>query len=243
MKQFGVNVKTELKNPFSDNSIRALDTQVTEEYIIPPGLSYGAQEFHIPGDFSTGALLLSAAILSKGNITLNGLNFEMPQGDMEIIEFIRKMGGQVMIDRLRGSVTIDGNTKLQGGIFDLKKTPDLLPVLAILSLVASGETRIEGVLHARFKETDRVANIASQLKRFGADVTEKEDSITIKPPQRIKSTSIESFNDHRLFMAFTIAGLATEGSIIEGAESVDVSYPGFMNDLKSLGADIQFLKT
>ncbi|HSA75164.1 MAG TPA: 3-phosphoshikimate 1-carboxyvinyltransferase [Candidatus Nitrosocosmicus sp.] len=243
MKHFGVNVQTEIKDSFSENPMPGQDKKVTEEYIIPPNLSYSAKEFDVPGDFSTGALLMSAAILSKGNITIGGLNFEMPQGDMAIIDFIRKMGGHIMIDKLRGSMKIDGNSKLQGGYFNLKKTPDLLPVLAVLSLVAKGETQIEGILHARFKETDRVANISSQLKRFGADVIEKEDSITIKPPQQIKSTTIESFNDHRLFMAFTIAGLATENSTIEGAESVDVSYPHFTNDLKSLGANIQLLMT
>ncbi|MDQ2684825.1 MAG: 3-phosphoshikimate 1-carboxyvinyltransferase, partial [Thermoproteota archaeon] len=129
-----------------------------------------------------------------------------------------------------------------GGVFDLKKTPDLLPVLAVLSLVAKGTTRIEGILHARFKETDRVANIASQLTKMGALITEKNDSITIQPPTQIKNTAVESFKDHRLFMAFTIAGLATDKSIVYGAESVDVSYPHFVKDLKALGANIEVLE-
>jgi 3-phosphoshikimate 1-carboxyvinyltransferase len=242
MKYFGVNVQTEIKDSFLENPMPGQDNRVTEEYIIPPNLSYKSREFDVPGDFSTCALLMSAAILSRGNVTIGGLNFEMPQGDVAIIDLIKNMGGDLMIDKLKGTVKIDGNSKLQGGYFNLKRTPDLLPVLAVLALAAKGETQIEGILHARFKETDRVSNIASQLKRFGADVIEKEDSITIKPPQKIKSATIESFNDHRLFMAFTIAGLATENSTIEGAGSVDVSYPNFINDLKNLRADIRLLK-
>ncbi|WP_148686691.1 3-phosphoshikimate 1-carboxyvinyltransferase [Candidatus Nitrosocosmicus hydrocola] len=251
MKYFGVDIQHERKDlgpvNSSQTSFGNLDhdfgTQITEEYFIPPNLAYGARDFVVPGDFSTAALLMSAAFLSRGEMTINGLNFVMPQGDMTIIDIIRKMGGTIHVNMLTGSVKVDGNSKLEGGVFDLTKTPDLLPVLAVLSLVAKGETQINGISHARFKETDRVANIATQLSRFGASINEKKDSITIRPPAKINSTTIESFNDHRLFMAFVIAGLATENSIIEGAESVDVSYPHFINDLKGLGADIEFLKT
>lgn len=251
MKYYGVNIFNERKDLDSVNSNQTrfgnLDHDygnlITEEYFIPPNLAYRAKDFVVPGDFSTAALLMSAAFLSRGEITINGLNFEMPQGDMSIIDIIRQMGGQIHIDRLAGSVKVNGNSNLQGGAFDLTKTPDLLPVLAVLSLVARGETQINGILHARYKETDRVANIATQLSKFGASVIEKKDCITIKPPPKINSTTIESFNDHRLFMAFAIAGLAAENSVIEGAESVDVSYPHFVNDLKSLGANIEFLKT
>lgn len=251
MKYFGVDIHNEIKHSYSENLTQTgfentsseIFNLVTEEYMIPPNLGYMAKDFDVPGDFSTAALLMSAAILSGGDLTIKGLNFEMPQGDMGIIDIIKKMGGKIILDRTRGRVHVDGNSRLEGGLFNLRKTPDLLPVLAILSLVAKGETQIEGILHARFKETDRVANIASQLKRFGASITENEDSIIIKPPRQIQSTSIESFNDHRLFMAFTIAGLATEKSFIEGVESVDVSYPHFVDDLKALGANIRLLKT
>ncbi|VFJ12441.1 3-phosphoshikimate 1-carboxyvinyltransferase [Candidatus Nitrosocosmicus franklandus] len=251
MKYFGVDIINEINYSISENFAEAITEMespkianvVTEEYIVPPNLVYKAKDFDVPGDFSTASLLMAAAILTKGNLTIKGLNFDMPQGDMAIIDILRKMGCQVTIDRLRGSLNVEGNSKLQGGIFDLRKTPDLLPVLAILSLVAKGETHIHGISHARYKETDRVANIASQLRRFGAYIVEKEDSIIIKPPQQIRGASIESFKDHRLFMAFTIAGLATENSSVDGAESVDVSYPQFVSDLKRVGADIQTVGT
>ena len=98
--------------------------------------------------------------------------------------------------------------------------------------------KLRGISHARYKETDRVANIASQLVKFGAEIKENFDSISIIPPNKINNASINSFDDHRLFMAFFIAALATEESIIEGADSVDVSYPGFIGDMKKLGAKI-----
>ena len=252
MRYFGVNIQNDVNDSIDEiseqsnltesKSNTSIDNIVTESYAIPPNLSYKPREFSVPGDFSTAALLISAAFLSRGQLTIKGLNFDMPQGDMEIIDIVKSMGGHVSTDRIKGTATVDGNSSLSGGVFDLRKTPDLLPVLAILSLVAKGTTRIEGILHARFKETDRVANIASQLTKMGALITEKNDSITIQPPTQIKNTAVESFKDHRLFMAFTIAGLATDKSIVDGAESVDVSYPHFVKDLKALGANIEVLE-
>ena len=163
---------------------------------------------------------------------IKNLDFTMPQGDMEIINIIKEMGGRIEVDRNKGVVKIDGSTKLDGGDFNLVGTPDLLPVVAILSLKAKNKTTITGVSHARYKETDRVSNISSQLTKFGAQIKEDNDSITVRPPDKLRNASINSFDDHRLFMAFTIASLSTEHSIIDGADSVDVSFPNFISELK-----------
>jgi 3-phosphoshikimate 1-carboxyvinyltransferase len=183
-------------------------------------------------------LLLSTAILTDGELTIDNLDFSLPQGDSDIINILKKMGADIIEDKNDGTVKITGTKMLDGGQFDLKDTPDLLPVVSILSLKSKKSVKITGISHARYKETDRVANIATQLVKFGAEVKEDFDSITIYPPKTIKSSSINSFDDHRLFMAFSIAALATEESTIYGAESVDVSYPHFVTDLKKLGAKI-----
>jgi 3-phosphoshikimate 1-carboxyvinyltransferase len=90
------------------------------------------------------------------------------------------------------------------------------------------------------KETDRVANIASQIKKFGARVNEEKDKLMITAPQSLQNSTIQAFKDHRLFMAFAIASLLTEKSVVEGAEHVDVSYPNFLSDLMKLGARIGY---
>jgi len=172
---------------------------------------------------------------------IKNLDFTMPQGDMEIINIIKEMGGTIDVDRNKGLAKIDGSTKLDGGDFNLVGTPDLLPVVAILSLKAKNKTTITGVSHARFKETDRVSNISSQLSKFGAQIKEDNDSITIHPPDKLKNAAINSFDDHRLFMAFTIACLSTEHSIIDSADSVDVSFPSFISELKGIGAQIEYV--
>lgn len=202
--------------------------------------TYRSTEFHVPADFSTAALLLAAGVLAGGSITLKGLNFSLPQADSKILDYLRDMGAEIRVDKKRGEVEVKGSKIIEGGSFDLTDTPDLLPVLSILALKARSPVKITGITHARLKETDRVANIASQIKKFGATVVEEEDQLLIVAPRVPQNSTIQTFDDHRLFMAFTIASLLTEKSEVEGVESIDVSYPNFLLDLIQLGAKICF---
>ncbi|HKU83045.1 MAG TPA: 3-phosphoshikimate 1-carboxyvinyltransferase [Candidatus Nitrosocosmicus sp.] len=250
MKKFGIRLEnsahgdviSDLEDRPDESKELRMDQKISEEYRLPCTSEYKPQTFQVPGDFSTAALLLSAAILSEGVLVIKNLDFTMPQGDMEIIKIIKKMGGKMDVDEGNGIVKVDGSIKLDGGDFNLLNTPDLLPVVAILSLKAKEKTTITGVSHARYKETDRVSIISSQLAKFGAQIKEDTDSLTIYPPDKLKNAVINSFDDHRLFMAFTIAGLSTEHSIIDSADSVDVSYPNFIRELKGTGAKIEQLE-
>jgi 3-phosphoshikimate 1-carboxyvinyltransferase len=197
---------------------------------------YSPSRFDVPSDFSTAALILSAGALAGDRLKVKGLNFNLPQGDSQIIEIMGKMGCAVKTDRIKGEVVVQGTEALEGGEFDLSDTPDLLPVVSILALKARSPVKVTGVAHARVKETDRLANIAGELQKLGAHVDEFHDGLTISAPKRLKNASLEAYNDHRLFMAFTIAAMLTERSIVAGAESVDVSYPDFVSDMKKLGA-------
>lgn len=197
---------------------------------------YSPSKFDVPSDFSTAALILSAGALAGEKLRVKGLNFNLPQGDSQIIGIMEQMGCRVKADRIKGEVAVEGAESLEGGEFNLADTPDLLPVVSILSLKARSPVKITGVAHARVKETDRVANIAHELVKLGAKVDEFHDGLTIAAPRKLRNASLEAYNDHRLFMAFTIASMMTEKSIVAGAESVDVSYPNFIPDMKGLGA-------
>ena len=202
-------------------------------------MEYTPTVFKIPGDFSTAALLLSAGVLAGDRLTVQGLNFKLPQGDSRIIDIIRMMGGKINVDKEKGEVVVSSNCEvLEGGNFDLTDNPDLLPVVSILALKARSQVRVSGIAHARLKESDRVANICSELAKLGAVIKQQNNEILISPPKILRNASFESFNDHRLFMAFTIASMLTEKSRITGAESVDVSYPNFIEDMRKLNAVI-----
>ncbi len=196
--------------------------------------------FNIPSDFSSAALLLAAGVLAGGRLTVKGLNFSLPQPDSKILEILENMGAEINVNKNEKEVSVKGSKIIEGGSFDLTDTPDLLPVVAILSLKARSPVKITGIAHTRLKETNRVANISSQLRKFGAAVVEEKDKLVIAAPQVLQNSRIQSFSDHRLFMAFTVASLITERSEVEGAESIDVSYPNFLLDLKRLGARIGF---
>jgi 3-phosphoshikimate 1-carboxyvinyltransferase len=222
MKHFGVSI---------DHS-----SDMLEYYI--KNARYRGTKFDVPSDFSTAALILAAGALAGEEVRVNGLNFVMPQGDSRIVEILKKMGCQIKVDKEKGEAVIKGLDKLEGGEFNLSDTPDLLPVVSILALKAKSPVIITGVAHARVKETDRISNIAGELLKLGAHIKEFSDGLKITAPLIIKNASLEAHNDHRLFMAFTIASMMTEKSIVAGAQSVDVSYPNFISDMKNIGGRI-----
>ena len=222
MKHFGVSID---HNP-----------DMLEYYV--QNARYRGTKFDVPSDFSTAAIILAGGALAGEKIRVNGLNFQMPQGDSRIVDILKIMGCRIKVDKEKGEVDITGAERLEGGDFDLADTPDLLPVVSVLALKAANPVTITGVAHARVKETDRVSNIAVELIKFGARIHEFREGLKITAPTIIKNASLEAYNDHRLFMAFTIASMITEKSIVAGAQSVDVSYPNFILDLKNIGARI-----
>lgn len=226
MKKFGISIdhNKEYLNYYISNS------------------KYRPTDFTIPGDFSSASLIIAAGVLCGGKIAIGGMNFHYPQGDMAIIDIVRQMGGDIKVNKEKGEVIVYGSNSLDGIECNLVNCPDLLPVVSILSLKARTPMRIFGISHARFKETDRVSIITNELRKMGVDVSEKEDEVLINPVKGLKNVEFDSHNDHRLFMSFTIASMLTNKSIVKGAESIDVSYPSFINEIKRLGANINLPK-
>jgi 3-phosphoshikimate 1-carboxyvinyltransferase len=157
---------------------------------------------------------------------------------MEIIDIVRKMGGDITVNKGKGEVIIYGSNSLDGIECNLVNCPDLLPAISIISLKSRKPVRIFGISHARFKETDRISIITKELRKMGVNISEKEDGLLINPVTCLKNAEFDSHNDHRLFMAFTIASMLTNKSIVRGAESIDVSYPSFLAEIKRLGANV-----
>jgi 3-phosphoshikimate 1-carboxyvinyltransferase len=234
----------QVSRPYIDATITTMDRfgakvsgSVDTMLSIDPG-SYQGTTFRIPSDFSSAALVMAAGILIGNEVIVEGLDFRLPQGDSKIIDIIRKMGGRIIIDTNKGEAKIYGCEVLNGGHFELADSPDLLPVVSILALKASSSVYIEGIEHARLKETDRVANISQELVKLGVFIKEESDKLTINAPKTLRNANLDAHNDHRLFMAFTIASMLTNKSKVNGAESVDVSYPQFVSEMRRLGADI-----
>jgi len=220
MKKFGVEVET--KTPY-------------KKYIIPEQ-NYKATTVTIPSDFSSLALLLSAAVLLGENLTIKVSTGSMPQADEAIIDILEIMGVVITLDK--NVIKIKSPEKLDGGKFDLGNSPDLIPAIAILALKTSKPIEIFNVEHARYKETDRIAMIARELTKLGIKVVEKKDGLILNNSDNLTGADLNSENDHRLFMAFCIAGMYVGNCTISDPESVDISYPDFISEMKRIGCKI-----
>ena len=242
----GVNLVIEgnlVSKPYLDATISTMrNFGVTVQTIIPykrynitPQI-YKPSTFTVPIDFSSLALLLSAAVLCGEDFVIQGSIGNLPHGDEVFIDILEQVGVKVTIED--DKISIHSPEKLNGGRFDLSNSPDLLPPLAILALKTSSPIEIVNVKHARLKETDRIAIVARELAKLGVNVDEREDGLILNTANNLKGESLNSENDHRLFMAFCIAGMYVGDCTVSNPESVKVSYPNFIEEMNHIGAKI-----
>jgi 3-phosphoshikimate 1-carboxyvinyltransferase len=166
------------------------------------------------------------------------MNVKGAQGDKRIVELLREFGADV---KVRGeTVEVAGTGGLTGIEADCSDNPDLVPILSVLGAVADSKTRLTNIPHLRFKETDRIRALATELRKLGADVEELPDEIRLNGVKQLKGAKLQSYGDHRMAMALGVAGLVAKGeTIVEGAESIPVSYPSFVEDMQKLGAQLK----
>ena len=220
MKKFGVEVKIE---------------EEYKRYVVSHQI-YKPTTFSIPSDFSNLALLLAANVLLGDGLDIEISLGDMPQGDEAIVDILEKLGVNVTLED--DIITTESPISLKGGKFDLSDTPDLLPAIAILALKSEKPIEMFNVKHARYKETDRIAIISRELKKIGLNVEEKDDGMVIKKSSELIPAELNSENDHRLFMAFSIAGMFVGECTVSDPDAVKVSYPEFISDLVNVGAKI-----
>lgn len=208
---------------------------------VPGDQSYEPRdgEYRVPGDFSSISYLLAAGVLAADDLSIRGAQ-PSAQGDTAIVDIVERMGGEVGWDRENGRIEAS-KSDLSGITVDVGDTPDLLPTIAVLGAAADGETRITNAEHVRYKETDRVSAMATELERLGAVVEEYEDELAIDGgASELSGTAVEGHDDHRIVMALSVAGLVAEGeTTVRGAEHVDISFPDFFEVLYDLGATIE----
>jgi 3-phosphoshikimate 1-carboxyvinyltransferase len=191
----------------------------------------------IPFEWSAPAYPLLAAVLSKNSeITVRGMENDDPYGDKKVIDILKRMGGDIIN---KNGTLIARSSKLHGIEVDMNDLPDQVPTIAIAACFAQGETTIKNALTARWKECDRIAAICTELKKMGAHIIEKEDGLVIKQDGtwKLKSGKINGYYDHRMVMAFAIAGMQITGETeITDAQMVEKSFETFIPDMINAGA-------
>lgn len=207
---------------------------------VPGRQAYRPTDFEVPGDFSSAAFPLVAAAVTDGDVTVEGLEAGIPQGDARVIDHLRSAGATV--DARPGSVRVRAGD-LVAGTLDVGDTPDLFPILAVLATQARGASRFVNGEHLRLKESDRIATTVAFLTSMGADVEATRDGCVVRGPTRLREAFVESRGDHRILMAAAIAALVADGPVEIGDPwCFRVSYPTFLDDMRRLGAEAEVVE-
>jgi 3-phosphoshikimate 1-carboxyvinyltransferase len=213
MAQFGVEVNTSHKGQF----------RVSPQ-------PYRPNDYDIEPDASAASYFFAAAAVTGGEVTVEGLNRWSLQGDVRFVEALQQMGCEVRYEP--NGITVRGRP-LKGIDIDMNDISDTAQTLAAVAPFAAGPTRISNVEHMRFKETDRIAALANELRRLGLTVEESAGTLTIHPGP-LRPATIETYNDHRMAMSFALVGLKASGVRIANPECTAKTYPQFFEDLRRL---------
>lgn len=207
-----------------------------ESFFISGGQRYHPFDKQVPGDFSSAVFPLCAAAITSSRVLLRGLSMSDTQGDKHVFTMLSAMGASIQLTA-EGILVSPG--ELTGTELDLNSTPDALPALAVVGCCARGETKLRNVPQARIKETDRIRVMATELSKMGASIEEMDDGLVIRESTLV-GTRVHGYHDHRVVMALSLAGMVAEGATeVDTAESIDVTFPGYVEKMRALGARIR----
>jgi 3-phosphoshikimate 1-carboxyvinyltransferase len=214
-----VIIKGELvSKPYIDITLKMMqafgvdvDNRDYQEFIIAGNQRYQSpRRYLVEGDASSASYFLAAAAIMGGTVRVNGIGRLSMQGDIHFADVLEKMGASV----LWGDDFIEITRQSLNGIdLDMNHIPDAAMTIATTALFAKGKTAIRNIYNWRVKETDRLAAMATELRKVGAEVNEGEDFIEITPPPRLKQAVIDTYNDHRMAMCFALVSLGEKVTI------------------------------
>jgi 3-phosphoshikimate 1-carboxyvinyltransferase len=195
---------------------------------------YRPAKYAIEPDASAASYFWAAAAVTGGSIAVQGLTRDALQGDVAFCECLAAMGCDV--EYQSEAIKVTAASPLRGVDVDMNAISDTVQTLAVVALFAEGPTRISNVEHIRHKETDRIGDLARELRRLGAEVDERQDGLTITPAAH-SGAAIETYNDHRMAMSFAVAGLRIPHVTILNPRCIEKTYPRFFDDFLGLYAD------
>ena len=196
---------------------------------------YIGRDFPIEADASAASYFLAAAAITGGRVVLKNLSPDSLQGDVLFVDVLSQMG--CIITKHENHIELHGG-KLRGIEVDMNQLPDCVPTLAVVAAFAEGSTTISNIGHLKFKESNRLQSIATELTRIGARAEVFEDGLIIIP-QQLRGATIETYNDHRIAMSFAIAGLRVNGIAIKNPACVSKSFPTFWHEFEKIEAKEQ----
>jgi 3-phosphoshikimate 1-carboxyvinyltransferase len=235
-----IEVTTELNSkPYVDMTIAIMQefgVQVEREgykrFVVKPSFYFPLSSYSIESDASAASYFFAAPAICGGTVRVENISRNSKQGDIAFLDILGQMG--CIIRENNNAIEVTSTSSLKGIDVDMRDIPDTAQTLAAIAPFASSPTRIRGIASARVKETDRVHATCVELARLGVSVEEHEDGMTIYPCGEIQPATIQTYNDHRMAMAFSLIGLRVDGITIENPACVSKTFPKFFEVLDSL---------
>jgi len=188
--------------------------------------------YQIESDASAASYFFAAPAICGGTVKVENISCKSLQGDIAFLDILSKMG--CTVTETGNSIIVIGPSSIVGVDVDMRDVPDTAQTLAAVAPFAATPTRIRGIASARVKETDRVSATCTELARLGVQVEEHEDGMTIYPCETFKPANIQTYNDHRMAMAFSLIGLRFDGVTIEHPACVSKTFPNYFEILDTL---------
>ena len=213
-----------------------VDAEIDEDYRtfkVASGQRYEGQVYHIEPDASNASYFFAAAAITGGEVRVEGLGIESLQGDLDFVYVLEAMGASIDVRENDTIVRGPADGVLRGGDFDMTEISDTAQTLAAIAPFADSPVTIRGVAHNRIKETDRIANVAIELRKLGQEVDEFEDGMTIHPGP-VTPAEIETYDDHRMAMSFGVTGLRAPGVRILDPGCTAKTFPDYFDRLIEL---------
>jgi 3-phosphoshikimate 1-carboxyvinyltransferase len=199
---------------------------------IPPS-GYEGRSYAIEPDASAASYFLAAAAITGGRVRVEGLSRRSMQGDVGFADALGRMGCTVAWDEGSDeSITVSGRAA-RGIDIDMNAISDTVPTLAVVALFADGPTTIRNVAHIRDKETDRIGDLACELRRLGATIMEQADGLTIVPAG-LQAATVKTYDDHRMAMSLSLAGLRVPGVLVADPACVGKTFPDYWERLEAI---------
>ncbi|MBX9581069.1 MAG: 3-phosphoshikimate 1-carboxyvinyltransferase [Gemmataceae bacterium] len=227
-----------VSEPYIEMTVAMMRQWEYEVERVGPGTWYvpTSNGYHNPAryviepDASAASYFWAAAAICGGRVTVSGLTRTSLQGDVRFVDVLAAMGCRV--EECAEGITVHGRP-LRGVDVDMNAVSDTVMTLGAVALFADGPTTIRNVGHIRHKETDRIAALATELRKLGATVDERDDGLTITPGP-LRGAAVDTYNDHRMAMSLALVGLRVPGVVIRDPKCVAKTYPGFWQDLQRL---------
>jgi len=221
----------EIARPYIDITLRMIGqfggkAEHVNYYLVKSGNTYMSQDYVIEPDVSSACYFYAMAFLAGGEAIVEGVRFDSMQGDVKFIRLLERMGARLEdTDRGIRLVAPRGGT-YQGVDVDMDEYSDQAMTLAVLAIYAATPTTIRGIGHIRYQESDRIRAMVTELARMGIDADETEDGLTIYPGMP-RPTLVETYDDHRMAMAFSLAGLRSPGITIGNPGCTAKTFEGY----------------